>query len=425
MNRVGWLCLVGVVGLMVIVGLLTTQRGVDPLVGEAENATHSEEIAVVPSGVLSAEQRMLGAGNTQFAFDLYQILHQTSGNLFFSPYSISLALAMVYFGTYGATEEQVASALHFELAPYDLILAFGALHSRLLVQGPGNFQLRLANSLWWQAGYDVRQVFLDTLRRRLRATVQPLDFSATPEKARSTINKWASRETAGKIKELLPQGALTPLTRLLVANAITFQATWQEQFNADFTSNSSFNLLDGGQVTVPMMEQITPFAYTATDGAQAVELPYVGGRFSMVILLPVRGQFEDFTSSLTADRVADILEHLSIQMVQIYMPRFEFRSSFELSSTLEALGMTDVFILGRANFRGMTLDRAIFLGDIHHQTIVSVDENGTYAAAATAGDMVGPDVPTVRLNRPFIFLIRDIETGTILFIGEVMDPSEG
>jgi serpin B len=215
------------------------------------------------------------------------------------------------------------------------------------------------------------------------------------------------------------------LTRLLIANAITFQATWQERFNADFTSDSPFNLLDGRQVTVPMMEQITPFAYTAIHEVQAVELPYIGDEFSMVILLPARGQFEDFASSLTADRVAAILEQLNREMVRVYMPRFEFRSSFELSSALEALGMTDAFILGRANFRGMTLDPEFFLQDVHHQTIVSVDENGTYAVAGTGADMVAPDVPTVRLNRPFIFLIRDIETSAILFIGEVMDPSAG
>jgi serpin B len=174
-----------------------------------------------------------------------------------------------------------------------------------------------------------------------------------------------------------------------------------------------------------MMEQITPFAYTATGGVQAVELPYIGEQFSMVVLLPARRQFEDFASSLTADRVAAILEHLSIQMVQVYMPRFEFRSSFELSSALQALGMKDAFILGKANFRGMALTRELFLGDLYHQSIVSVDENGTFAAAGTAGDMVAPDVPTVRLNRPFIFLIRDIKTNTILFIGQLMDPSAG
>jgi serpin B len=424
MKRINWICLVGLIGLIAVVGILAIHSGAIA-VAEEKSQTESETIPVVQSRVLSAAERSLIAGNTQFAFDLYQILRQGKGNLFFSPYSISQALAMIFTGSDGKTEEQMASVLHFESAPYDLPPVFGALNSDLARRGNGNFQLCLANSLWWQEGFEVRQVFLDTLRKRLGATVQPLDFSATPETARNTINDWASRETRGKIKELLPQGSITSLTRLVLANAIYFRATWKERFNADFTSDSTFNLLDGGQVTVPMMNQITPFAYTATHDVQAVELPYIGEQFSMVVLLPARGQFEDFASSLTANRVADILEHLSIQMVQVYMPRFEFRSSFELSSTLEALGMTDAFILGRADFRGMTLDREFFLQDVHHQTLISVDENGTFAAAATAGDMVAPDVPTVRLNRPFIFLIRDIETGTILFIGQMMDPSTG
>jgi len=424
MNWIGKNHMVGLIGLTAIVGLLTIHSGVIA-VAEENSQTQSETIPVVPTRVPSAEQRALVSGNAEFALDLYRILCQSEGNLFFSPYSISLALAMVYTGSHGKTEEQMASALHFEFAPYDLPPVFGALHSELVGRGSGNFQLRLANSLWWQEGYELRQVFLDTLRKRLGATVQLLDFSTAPEKARATINEWVSRYSKGKIKELLPQGALTPLTRLLIANAITFQATWQERFNADFTFNSTFNLLDGGHVTVPMMEQITPFAYAATGGVQAVELPYIGEQFSMVVLLPARGQFEDFASSLTADRVIAIVEHLSIQMVQIYMPRFEFQSSFELAAVLGKLGMKDAFILHRANFRGMTLDWEFFLDDVYHQSIVSVDENGTFAAAGTAGDMVAPDVPTVRLNRPFIFLIRDIETNTILFIGQVMHPSAG
>jgi serpin B len=424
MNRISWICLVGLTSLLAIVGLLTIHSGIIA-VAEESSQTESETIPVVPSWVPSVEQRALVAGNTQFAFDLYQILHQEGGNLFFSPYSISLALAMVYTGSDGKTEEQMASALHFEFAPYDLPPVFGALHSELVRRGTRNFQLRLANSLWWQEGYDVRQVFLDTLRRRLGATVESLNFLATPEKSRATINEWVSRHSKGKIKELLPQGSITSLTRLVLANAIYFRATWKERFNADFTSDSPFNLLDGRQVTVPMMNQITPFAYTSTDSVQAVELPYISEQFSMVVLLPARGQFEEFAGSLTADRVISILEHLSKEMVQVYMPRFEFRSSFRLSSALKDLGMTDAFILGRANFRGMALTRELFLGDLYHQTVVSVDENGTLAVAGTAGDMPMPIVPTVRLNRPFIFLIRDIETGTILFMGQVVDPSEG
>ena len=420
-SRIGWISLVGVVGLIAIVGILAFLREADaPTIDSAAQPVRTPS---APSRESSAEERALVGGNTQFAFDLYKILHQEGGNLFFSPYSLSMALAMVYTGSYGATEEQIASVLHFESAPYDLPTVFGGLHSRFRRAGTGSFKLQLANSLWWQEGFEVRQVFLDTLRKRLGATVELLDFSATPETARTRINKWASRETGGQIRELLPSGTITPLTRLLVANAITFRATWKTRFNADYTHNGTFNLLDGHQVTVPMMNQIARFAYTTTGGAQAVELPYVGERFSMVILLPARDQFEDFADSLNADLATEILENLSVQMVQIYMPRFEFRSSFELADALAELGMTDAFILGRADFRGVTLDPEFFLEDVHHQTLISVDENGTYAVAATAAEMIGPDVPTVRLNRPFIFLIRDIETDTILFLGQVMNPS--
>ena len=400
MNRISWIYLVGLVGL-IAVGMLTIHSGAIA-VAEESSQTASERIPVVPFRVLSAAERALIAGNTQFAFDLYRKLHQGNGNLFFSPYSISQALAMVYTGSDGKTEKQMASALNFESAPYDLIPFFGALHSQLVRRGTRNFQLRLGNSLWWQERYALRQVYLNTLEKRFGATVESLDFLAMPEKSRATINESVSRQSNGKIEELLPQGSITSLTRLVLANAIYFRATWKERFNADFTSNSPFHLLGGGQVTVPMMEQITPFAYTATGGVQAVELPYISERFSMVVLLPARGQFEDFASSLTANRVATILEHLSIQMVQIYMPRFEFRSSFELAAALGKLGMRDAFVLGRANFRGMTLDREFFLDDIYHQSIVSVDENGTYAAAGTATEIVWPDVLTVRLNRPFI-----------------------
>jgi serpin B len=300
MKRISWICLVGFISLLVIVGLLTIHSGAIA-VAEESSQTESETMPVVPSRVLSAAERSLVAGNTQFAFDLYQILRQGKGNLFFSPYSVSLALAMVYTGSDVKTEEQMASALHLEFAPYDLPPVLGALHSRLIGRG-GDFQLRLANSLWWQEGYALRQAYLNTLRRRFGATVESLNFLATPEKSRATINEWVSRHSNGKIKELLPQGSITSLTRLVLANAIYFRATWKERFNADFTSNSPFHLLGGGQVIVPMMNQITPFAYTATGDAQAVELPYVGEQFSMVVLLPERGQFEDFASSLTADR---------------------------------------------------------------------------------------------------------------------------
>jgi len=379
-----------------------------------------------------AELRELIAGNTKFAFDLYQALWNKKDNLFFSPYSLSLGLAMVYAGARGSTEEQMASVLHFTLSQERLHLAFGALHSQLTERGEDlnikekeKFQLYPANSLWVERQFELQESFRDLVDLNYHVQVISLDFSNAPEASCKTINTWVSRETKKKIKELFPERSITSLTRLVPANAITFAATWEHQFDEVFTSNDYFHLLNGRRVIVPMMEQITPFPYTETRDVQALELPYVGEQFSMVILLPRPDQFEAFAASLSDYRVAAILGQLSRQIVQVYMPRFEFRSSFELAGTLKTLGIDDAFILGEADFTGMADTRELFLDEIYHQTVVSVDEKGTFAVVATAPGLIGASVPTVKLDRPFIFLIHDIETNTILFIGQVMDPSAG
>lgn len=436
MNRISWICLVGLIGLIAVVGMLTIHSGV--FVAAEEGTSSQQEEAQWQIGrkpcpkVRLAEQYALIAGNTEFAFDLFQTLWNPEDNLFFSPYSISLCLVMMYGGARGTTEEQMASALHFMLSQERLHIAFNALDlelagrgERLAVTEDEKLQLHLANSLWVEGEYKLLESYRKFLAMNYGAAAEPLDFANSPEVSRQTINKLVSQETEKKIKELLPEGSITSSTRLVLTNAITFNATWKHRFNEEFTYNEPFYLFDDRQVTVPMMHQITPFAYAATSSVQAVELPYIGDEFSMVILLPAPGQLKTFVKLLTSDRVISILGHLSKEMVQVYMPRFEFRSSFRLSSALKDLGMTDAFILGQADFTGMTKSRDLFLDDVYHQSIVSVDENGTFAAAGTAADIPMPIVPTVELNRPFIFLIRHIETNTILFIGQVMDPSAG
>ena len=436
MNRISWICLVGLIGLITFAGMLTIHSGV--FVAAEEGTSSQQEEAQWQIGrkpcpkVRRTEQYDLIAGNTEFAFDLFQTLWNPEDNLFFSPHSISLCLVMMYGGARGTTEEQIASALHFMLSQERLHIAFNALDleltrrgERLAVTEDEKLQLHLANSLWVEGEYKLLESYRKLLAMNYGAAAEPLDFANSPEVSRQTINKLVSQETEKKIKELLPEGSITSSTRLVLTNAITFNATWKHRFNEEFTYNEPFYLFDDRQVTVPMMHQITPFAYAATSSVQAVELPYIGDEFSMVILLPAPGHFETFVKLLTSDRVISILGHLSKEMVQVYMPRFEFRSSFRLSSTLKDLGMTDAFILGRADFTGMTKSRDLFLDEVYHQSIVSVDENGTFAAAGTAADIPMPIVPTVELNRPFIFLIRHIETNTILFIGQVMDPSVG
>jgi serpin B len=247
-----------------------------------------------------------------------------------------------------------------------------------------------------------------------------------PDQSRITINNWVSDQTEGKIKDLIPQGVIDALTRLVLTNAIYFNAAWLNPFDKELTSNGTFHLLDGGDVTVPMMRQTHSFGYITGDGYQAVELPYDGNQLSMIILLPDSGKFESFRNSLNAALVDHIVSDLQSREVDLTMPKFQFESEFSLADTLAAMGMPVAFS-DEADFSGMTGNRELTITDVVHKAFVSVDEAGTEAAAATAvvvGLTAIPVQPVqVTVDRPFMFLIRDIETGTILFVGRVMNPS--
>ncbi|MFP3880653.1 MAG: serpin family protein, partial [Dehalococcoidia bacterium] len=233
-------------------------------------------------------------------------------------------------------------------------------------------------------------------------------------------------ETEERIEDLIPQGAIDAATRLVLTNAIYFNAAWQSSFNEDLTKDGAFYLLDGEQVTVPMMKQTESFGYTEGEGCQAVELRYDGGELSMVILLPEPGNFEDFEESLQAQEIDDIIDELHSAQVTLTMPKFEFESKFSLKDTLSEMGMPVAFS-GGADFSGMTGAPDLFIDEVLHKAFVSVDEAGTEAAAATAVIMKESAMPAqqvdVTIDRPFIFLIRDIETEAVLFLGHVLNPA--
>jgi len=429
--RRGWRSLIGFLTLIAISGFLALPGRVGDA-AEDTGKTGDELAPVVSAALRHAEQQALIAGNTALAFELYQALRRRGRNLAFSPYSISLALSMVYSGSRGMTSEEMARTLHWGPFGDRVPRIFGTVNGDLAERRKGSVteggqtpELRLANSLWAQEGYAFHHSFLDGLKLNFSTCLQYADFAGAPDASRTTVNRGVSRQTDGKIKELLPPGAISPLARLMVASAITFSGTWAHQFDERSTRESPFQLLDGRQVVVPMMDQITSLPYIETEAVQAVELPYFGNQFSMVVLLPAVGEFEAFASVLTADRVAAILGQLTPQLIRIHMPRLEFSSSLQLTSALRSLGMRRAFALGLADFSGMVDTRELFLGEIYHETLISVDEAGTFAAVSTALPMVGATAPAITLDRPFIFLIRDMETGSILFIGEVVDPSEG
>jgi serpin B len=395
-------------------------------------AVSAKERVTAPD-VAASDLTDLVYGNSEFAFHLYQALGKEGGNLFYSPYSISLALAMTYAGARGETEERMADTLHFILPQDGLHPAFNGLDLQLASRGEGaegkdeeGFRLNIVNAIWGQEDYRFLAEFLDVLAENYGAGLKLLDFVGAPEESRITINDWVSDQTEGRIENLIPQGVIDALTRLVLTNAIYFNAAWLNPFGEDMTAGGTFHLFEDGEVTVPMMMQTESFSYAEGDGYQAVELPYDGRELSMVILLPDTGQFEAFEGSLDADVVHSITKNLAYRQVTLTMPKFEFELDFSLKDTLAAMGMPVAFSTA-ADFSGITGNRDLFIAEILHKAFVSVDEAGTEAAAATAVAMAlsaMPEEPVeVAVDRPFVFLVRDIETGAILFVGRVVNPS--
>jgi len=423
MNKV----LIAVLVMVLVLPVIASIQMAEPAAAEV---LKSDKERITSPDVSTSEQALLVQGNTAFAFELYQALkEEDEGNLFYSPYSISLALAMTYAGARGETAQQMAGTLQFLLEQERLHPAFNWLDAELASRGEGaagkdgeGFRLNIVNAIWGQKDYEFLSDFLDVLAENYGAGLRILDFINETEASRLAINQWVSDQTEGRIEDLIPQGAIDALTRLVLTNAIYFNAAWAYPFDGNSTADGPFYLLDGEQVIVPMMRQTEVFNYTEGEGYQGIELLYDGGELSMVILLPEAGNFESFEKGLQAQQVDTIISGLQPIQVGLTMPKFEFDSEFSLKDTLPEMGMPIAFS-GAADFSGMTGNPELFISDVVHKSFVAVDEAGTEAAAATAVIMRLTAVPKqVTIDRPFIFLIRDIETGAILFVGRVMNP---
>ena len=375
-------------------------------------------------------QKAVGAGNNAFAVDLYARLRAEKGNLFFSPYSISSALAMTYAGARGDTATQMAKVLHFDLAAAQLHAAFGSLTSDLNAAGKANdFELRVANTLWVQEGYKLLPEFLDLTKAAYGALPHDVDFAKATEAARQTINRWVEEQTKDKIKNLIPPGMLAAAARLVLTNAIYFKGRWASEFTKDQTMDMPFTLASGEKVTVPTMHQAERFGYRKGDGLEVLEMPYKGQALSMFIFLPAKADgLAEFEKSLTADRLSQWLSGVQPTGLIVALPKFRVTSAFLLADSLNAMGMKDAFALPPADFSGMTGQKDLFIGAVIHKAFVDVNETGTEAAAATAVIMEGGAAPApkpfFRADHPFLFLIRDNRSGAILFMGRVLNPKE-
>ena len=405
--------------------------------GEAQGEElRSTKERAAPSAT-GAELKELARGNSSFAFDLYRALASEGGNLFYSPHSISLALAMTYAGARGETETQMADTLQFLLPQDKLHPTFNALDLELASRGNGpegnegeGFRLNIANAVWGQVDYEFLDSFLDVLAESYGAGVRPVDFRGSPEESRVTINDWVVERTEQRIKDLIPPGVIDGLTRMVLTNAIYFNAGWQYPFGEGGTRTAPFHLLDGSSVDVPMMRTTDEFGYAKGDGYQAVDLPYVGHELSMTVILPDMGRFREFEDRLDAALVERVIGEIAGRQVDLNMPKFEFESQFLMAETFKEMGMANPFDNAAAEFSGMDGksclagdEGCLYIGDIVHKAFVSVDEEGTEAAAATAVTMriesARPQPVDVTVDRPFIFLIRDRETDAILFVGRV------
>ncbi|WOX55150.1 serpin family protein [Methanoculleus palmolei] len=377
------------------------------------------------------------AGSNQFAFDLYSRLANDPAyagrNLFFSPYSISSALAITYEGAHGTTADEIRSVLH--LPENDTLQreGFSAIDAGLN-RADANYILRTANALWAEETYSFLPEYTTAAARWYGANVTNLDFKGSPEASRETINRWVEEQTEDKIRDLLPAGSIDTMTRLVITNAIYFKGTWVKQFDANETEEEDFRIAPNETVRVPMMQRTdrgAVYGYTETDTLQVLEMPYArgnGSEVSMLVLLPKEDSLTAAEESLDAETVAGLHQSLTSRRVDVFFPKFRLETDYSLPGVLAAMGMPTVFT-DSADLSGMDGMKKLFVSDIVHKAFVDVNEEGTEAAAAT-GVIVAPlaappgsemPIPVFRADHPFVFLIVEEDSGTVLFIGRVVN----
>jgi serpin B len=364
----------------------------------------------------------------QFAFDLYPALKNKEENIFFSPYSLSTAMAMTYEGARGQTAEEIRQVFHY---PEDIeILRRG--YAEIINQinkKDKKYELHTANALWAQKNYPFLPEYFKTVEKYYGGKVTNIDFVRDTENSRLTINKWVEEQTNNRIKDLIPQGVITPLTRLVLTNAIYFKGNWETQFPKQNTKEADFKVSADKKVRVPMMFiGGRKFNYTENEALQLLELPYAGNELSMLVLLP-RNELSEVEPYLKADKIQDLMKDMRQEEVDVYLPRFKFETKYLMGGEkgiLGRMGMPTAFSEMRADFSGMTGKPDLYITEVVHQAFVEVNEEGTEAAAAT-GIIMGAKAVLMkkvfRADHPFIFFIQEKRTGAILFFGRVMEPT--
>ncbi len=369
-------------------------------------------------------------GNNQLALELYSEINEEGENLFFSPWSISSALGMTFEGARGTTAEEMQSVLHYPKDDLTRRAAFAKLFNTIN-KPDKEYELKTANALWAQEDYKFLDEYLNINKQYYLAEVRNMDFKTKTEESRKTINQWIEEQTNNKIKDLIPAENLNPLTRLVLTNAIYFKGKWLKQFDKAETKQADFKVSPEKTIKVPMMylkEDEDGFNYAETDELQMLEMPYKGENLSMLVLLP-KNSVEEIEGMLSAEKLKEWKSLMNDYDVEVYFPKFKFETKYFMKETFENMGMPNAFSYD-ADFSGMTGTKNLYVSNVIHQAFVEVNEEGTEAAAATAVVMyhraMSIEPPKeFRADRPFIFLIQEKETGSILFMGKVANPLEG
>jgi len=416
------LLIILIIAVLVIVVALTTQKPTEEPIIEKPVV---KEPAIKPEGIES-----IITANNQFALDFYSEIKGEDENIFFSPYSLSVALAMTYEGARGKTAEEMRSVFYFPQEDSFRRESYLSLDS-WLTREETEHELNIANALWAQEGFAFLQEYFDIITAYYQGLIENLDFIKDPEGSRIIINKWVEEKTKEKIKDLIPKGLINNLTRLVLTNAIYFKGDWVQEFDKKETREQDFYITPEQTVKVDMMRRLdeeAEFPYYETENLQILEMSYSGKETSMLVLLPKKHNLEEIEEQLTLENLSTWQENLEEKEVRVYFPKFKLETKYFLGNLLSQMGMPAAFTKF-ADFSGMTGEKNLMITEVIHQAFVEVDEKGTEAAAATAvlfGETVSPIEPTIpvfRADRPFIFLIQEKETGSILFMGRVLNPN--
>jgi serpin B len=407
----------------------------NPALPENVDFVRSEKAYLSSVEVPPPDLQALQNGNHAFTLDLYRQLAADAGddeNLFFSPYSVSTIMAMTRAGAEGDTARQIDEALHFDLPQEALHPAMNGLSRHLdQVGNEGDMRLSTVNATWMQRGYPIEASYLDTLSQHYDNGVYQVDFEGDPDATRRTINEWVGEQTDDLVDELLPEGSVGSNTALVLANTIYFSGLWEDEFDEERTEPAPFTLLDGNQVSVPMMSRNHGYLFAITPDYRAAELSYRGSSLGMIFIQPNPGEFAEFEAELDGERLEEIIDEVvgdwkpgdERPSLWLQVPRFSFDADADLKTALQGLGVADAFTED-ADLSGISSEPPpLYVDAAHHKAHVAIDEKGTVAAAASGEVLVPLSVsPHIRLDRPFIFFIRDHDTGTVLFIGRLIRP---